>query len=96
MADPRDRRRAVVGLLDLDATTWMRRASCRTAEPGALFPIEYAKQRQVVEHWCTGCPVRTECLEYALERNIDHGVWGATEKERRMLRRVRRMAQRAG
>jgi WhiB family redox-sensing transcriptional regulator len=33
-----------------------------------------------------------ECLEYALEFRIDHGVWGgASERERRRILRSRRV-----
>jgi hypothetical protein len=35
------------------------------------------------------CPVRGECLDFALLTNQDSGVWGGTsEDERRKLRRA--------
>lgn len=35
-----------------------------------------------------GCPVKSECLSYALRTGQGHGVWGGlTENERRKLRR---------
>lgn len=35
---------------------------------------------------CAKCPVRQECLEWALETAQDFGVWGGmTERERRAL-----------
>lgn len=43
---------------------------------------------------CHRCPVRTDCLEYALTRNETHGIWGGkTPKERRAERNRRRRAQ---
>jgi WhiB family transcriptional regulator, redox-sensing transcriptional regulator len=40
---------------------------------------------------CGACPVRAECLEYALEVKEDFGLWGgATAKERKEIRRERR------
>lgn len=37
------------------------------------------------------CPVRLECLEYALVTRQDNGVWGGTtEKERIHIRKQRR------
>ena len=40
---------------------------------------------------CAGCPVKTLCLEYALEQRVDHGVWGgASERERRRILKRRR------
>jgi WhiB family redox-sensing transcriptional regulator len=35
--------------------------------------------------------VASECLEYALEHHVDHGVWGGkSERERRRIQRARR------
>ncbi len=38
---------------------------------------------------CATCPVRTECLQYALRNSENHGIWGGTtpEERRRMRRR---------
>ncbi|MEW2294382.1 WhiB family transcriptional regulator [Streptomyces sp. NPDC006743] len=37
---------------------------------------------------CYRCPVRMECLSYALDQRMEHGVWGGmTERERRALLR---------
>jgi WhiB family redox-sensing transcriptional regulator len=37
--------------------------------------------------------VKDECLEYALERRIEHGVWGGTsERERRRILKRRAAA----
>jgi hypothetical protein len=35
---------------------------------------------------CAGCPVRQECLEFALCHGEVHGIWGGlTERDRRAL-----------
>ncbi|WP_422070955.1 WhiB family transcriptional regulator [Streptomyces lasalocidi] len=68
--------------------TWGQRAVCRTADPDELF-VEGAAQNRA-KALCTGCPVRTECLAYALDHRIEHGIWGGmTERERRALLRRR-------
>ena len=42
---------------------------------------------------CTDCPVGEQCLEYALEQRIEHGVWGGcSERERRRILKRRRNA----
>lgn len=42
----------------------------------------------------TKCSVREACLEYALQTNENHGVWGGMSvRERRALRRQRRLAK---
>lgn len=43
---------------------------------------------------CARCPVRTQCLEYALRRGEKFGIWGGkTEKERRKMRREQRLQE---
>ncbi|MEU2621994.1 WhiB family transcriptional regulator [Streptomyces sp. NPDC007157] len=71
-----------------DEQEWGARAVCRRIDPDELF-VEGAAQNQA-KAVCAGCPVRTECLAYALDRRIEHGIWGGmTERERRALLRRR-------
>ena len=45
---------------------------------------------------CMDCSVKELCLEFALKTNQDSGVWGgASEEERRQLRRERNRARRS-
>lgn len=38
---------------------------------------------------CLACPVRAECLAYALHHSIDEGIWGGTGvRDRQRLRRL--------
>lgn len=47
----------------------------------------------IAKKLCFTCPVQAECLEYAVTRNIDEGVWGGmTPEERRAYRRKTRRA----
>ncbi|MFE3072426.1 WhiB family transcriptional regulator [Streptomyces sp. NPDC059247] len=62
----------------------MSSGSCRAVSADDLF-VEGAAQNRA-KAVCTGCPVRAECLAYALDGRIEHGVWGGmTERERRAL-----------
>lgn len=46
---------------------------------------------------CGTCPVKAQCLEYALVFNERHGVWGSkSERQRRVIRRERRKQQAIG
>jgi WhiB family redox-sensing transcriptional regulator len=77
---------------DHQTPAWMLHARCREAAPGAFFPsdgVGVERARRV----CADCGVRAECLEYALEFRIDHGVWGGcSERERRRILRQRRLS----
>lgn len=74
---------------------WVQRARCKDEDPELFFPIgttgPAAEQIERARAVCQGCPVRGECLEWALATGQDAGVWGATsEDERRAMRRARR------
>ena len=71
---------------------WMARGSCRTVEPSVFFPSDGVGV-EVARQICQTCPVKQQCLEYAIQHRIDHGVWGgASERERRRIARRRRVA----
>ena len=45
---------------------------------------------------CAGCPVRKDCLEFALDTSQEYGIWGGyDEDERRPLRRQWRRSRTA-
>lgn len=73
---------------------WRDRAACRDVDPELFFPVTEkgpgARQAEQAKAMCAGCPVRAECLRYALDNGLDHGIFGGTtETERRQLRRAR-------
>lgn len=36
---------------------------------------------------CNDCSIKEECLEYAVENNVKHGIWGGlTERQREKYR----------
>jgi WhiB family redox-sensing transcriptional regulator len=39
---------------------------------------------------CMQCPVSTQCLQYALDLDIAHGIWGGADETERMRLRRRR------
>jgi WhiB family redox-sensing transcriptional regulator len=72
--------------------TWMAKGKCRELPPDTFFPSDGAGV-EVARKICADCPVKSPCLEYAMENHIDHGVWGGTsERERRRIARRRRLA----
>lgn len=66
---------------------WADLGSCTNADPDLFFPQPGA-DTSYARSICRVCPVRTQCLEYALESGQKHGIWGGmTESQRRRLRR---------
>ena len=67
------------------AARWQARAACRGARIEVFFPGRgeaAGPARQV----CARCPVRRQCLEFAVSNRIVSGIWGGlTGPERRTL-----------
>jgi WhiB family transcriptional regulator, redox-sensing transcriptional regulator len=79
---------------------WQRQAACRHCAPELFFPIgstaaDVVADIEEAKAICATCPVRPECLRYAIETPQEYGIWGGTtEDERRGLRRAMRAAGR--
>ncbi len=81
------------GLADLlhiaDHLPWMRWASCAESDPD-LWRAEDSSAAQAERAKAIGrrCPVRRQCLAYAMEAGEEHGVWGGmSPNERRGMGR---------
>lgn len=76
-------------------TGWRIRAACLGVDPDLFFPTGSGKgfdeQTEAAKAFCGMCAVQAECLESALERNEQYGVWGGTtyEERRVIIRRHR-------
>lgn len=78
---------------------WQWRAACR-GEQAVFYPPQEPETRderlareRKAKAFCAICPVRVECLEYAVRIREPYGVWGGlNEIERRGL--IRRAALR--
>ncbi|MEV5843705.1 WhiB family transcriptional regulator [Streptomyces sp. NPDC051985] len=79
------------GLRGIADTSWHTRGTCHGMDvedadavffPGPRDHEEIAEAKEL----CGWCPVRRECLDFALENVLKEGVWGGlTEAERRPL-----------
>lgn len=70
---------------------WKAQGACLGADADLWFPgrgkNQDAKEAKAV---CLKCPVRQECLDYAIANVEKHGVWGGkSERERRKIRLAR-------
>lgn len=69
--------------------TWRTNAACLGADPEMFTPLGRGLPAVDGFRMCRDCPVRTDCLEEALEIDSgdDCGVWGGTSgKSRREIR----------
>ncbi len=86
--------RRTVSLASEPQPNWQDEANCLGVDPDLFFPERGASTREAKEV-CRGCPVRLDCLEYALVNGEKFGIWGGlSERERRRLRRQRAQASR--
>ncbi len=66
---------------------WMVFSVCRDADPDLFFPAT-ADDGDHALALCAICPVRVDCLEYALDARERFGIWGGlTEKQRLAVQR---------
>jgi WhiB family redox-sensing transcriptional regulator len=79
---------------------WQWRAACRGEDSSLFFAPNYPETREEkgsrerqAKAICARCPVRIDCLEYAVRIREHHGIWGGlNELERRILIRQRERA----
>ena len=67
---------------------WQERARCRDHDPEIFFPTT-EEEASLALSFCAVCPVREDCLSWALWQGERYGVWGGmTEEGRRLLRLI--------
>lgn len=71
--------------------TWQGRAACRGLDtetfflPDAMRGPKKVARETAAKAICRGCPVITNCLNWALTVAEPHGVWGGTTPAERDL-----------
>ena len=71
---------------------WVEDGLCSRSDPNAWYPdavkgrAAALVQEFLAKSICQGCPVRTQCLDYAVANREAFGIWGGmTAQERRHL-----------
>lgn len=65
---------------------WLVEARCREVDPDLWFPEKGDSARHAKEI-CVKCPVKDECLDYALAIWPVRGIWGGhSERELRKMK----------
>ena len=72
-----------------ERAAWMAEGECNGLDPALFYP-DQGGDAATPKRICSTCPVRVQCLEYALLTNERHGIWGGvSERERRRMRAER-------
>lgn len=71
--------------VDPDGQHWLDRAACKGYDTDLFFPDKSGHPKWAIKI-CAGCPVRQECLDYAIEAGCRFGVYGGyTSRQREAL-----------
>ena len=74
-------------MITIPGRDWRQLAACRHADPELFFPVSPSgpslDQITQAKAICAGCPVRQQCLAFALDTRQVHGVWGGMSEEER-------------
>lgn len=70
---------------------WQLKAACRGPQSRVFFPPSQFERKEEkldregrAKSICVTCSVKSDCLEYAVRINEQHGIWGGmNENERR-------------
>ena len=69
--------------------TWTDQAACRGTDTEIFYPVTPDEEAEALSI-CATCPVRAQCLDYAIRNRENYGIWGgATPEQRRRMRRER-------
>src|SRR5260370_12675014 len=74
-------------MITMPGRDWRLLAACRHADPEVFFPacasgpsLDQITQAKAI---CAGCPVRRQCLAFALDTRQNHGVRGGMSEQER-------------
>lgn len=68
---------------------WQALGACAGIDPELFYPKRGESTREA-KRVCSGCPVKQECLEFAVDNSEKFGIWGGlSERQRREIRKRR-------
>lgn len=77
--------------------SWRQRAACRDTNPARFYPEDWDlwdddEIQAIKDTYCDVCPVKDECLDFAIGTREIEGIWGGmTHSERKSyIRRQRK------
>jgi len=70
------------------ATDWRAAGACLAADPDLFFPVAAGgpagQETSRALRICDGCPVKRQCLDFAMRHGEANGIWGGTTPEERI------------
>lgn len=70
--------------MDALSLEWQKQALCPEVELDIFFP-HASEDHAPAKRICRQCPVIDDCLNYALETDQSHGVWGGWSPRQRRI-----------
>ena len=72
---------------------WQVKAACRGPQAAVFFPPSHSERKderlgreRAAKAICKTCPVKRDCLDYAIRIREPHGIWGGlNEVERKQM-----------
>jgi WhiB family transcriptional regulator, redox-sensing transcriptional regulator len=83
---------ACIPILNLPSKDgWAGRAACAGTNPNIWFCEDRGATYTEARTICAACPVKVECLAWAVETNTQYGMWGgkAPWERKRLVRWAR-------
>ena len=63
---------------------WMDNARCVEVDPELFFPeLDSVWRARAAKKICDTCPVKQQCLDYALTNRFRDGIWGGLSPTQR-------------
>lgn len=74
---------------DLPDPAWSNQAACLDYDPVLWFPAQDTSPKVIDEAKaiCWDCPVRDQCLQFALDTRQKYGIWGGLSYQQRLKAR---------
>lgn len=79
----------LVDRINYKALDWQKDGICNTVDPDLFFSEDPGGTKRAAQV-CQGCPVRQQCLDWAIESNQNHGIAGGLGARARASERTRR------
>jgi len=79
-------------VMEIKRGRWRESAACRGIPSATTTMFSFGRTAiEVAKMMCSECPVRLECLEYAVTNKENHGVWGGASEDERFEIRMGRL-----